>query len=247
MRKLVSRLELFMEQSEDSIDYKKIDLVKEYTRLNRELFDGKLGIYPMKWNKRKTSGGFVQATRTKGGVVTITSIQFSTFFASTYRSFLNRLAHELIHVYLLEQNDAFAVKDSQKHGMLFKNEMRRINGLGKGYNIVVSEDRSNEVVNRTGKKKRYGVLLFKGINDGVVVVGEKLMEKLFDTLLTFPAEWLETKKMWFYYSMESFLARYPIKRKIGRRFGTYDMKPDEWKMVEKGTFYGSIINGEATR
>jgi hypothetical protein len=250
MRELVKNLDSFLgEATKDFIDFKDINLVQEYTRLNRMLFGDKLGIYPMKWNKRKTSGGFVRAKRSPDGTEQITDIQFSTFFATTYQVFLNRLAHEMIHVYLAEKQDAFASKDSQRHGTLFKSEMKRINGMGKGFNIVKSERRENDVVNRSGKKKRYGVLLIDGPNDrDVIVFNDKALEGAFDSLLTFPQGWLERYKLWFFYSMDDFLARYPVKRKIGKRFGTYDISKEEWEKVYKtGMPYASIVNGVAKK
>lgn len=106
-----------------------LDLQAEYRRLNQRLFDGKLGTYPMRWNSKKAVLARVIGSGIKDRPETrkVKVVEFSKLFELTYRQFLDRLAHEMIHVFVIEsgKNDFGGM-----HGYMFQREMKRINTLG---------------------------------------------------------------------------------------------------------------------
>lgn len=126
------------EHTDDEIvDFNEIDLQHEYDKLNNLLFDGQLQPVTMLWNKRKGAHGVVKATRNKfTHKVTIKSLSMSQFLEIPYKFFKDVLAHEMIHVYWL-QNDVNA-----GHGPLFIKQMNRINSMGLGFNVSVRSDSS---------------------------------------------------------------------------------------------------------
>ena len=184
--------------SDAPLDPKSVDLLKEYGKLNRQLFDGNLGIYPMKWNRRKGAGALVhwqsvggtvqrrrgreqgdRRSQREGATIKIMSVQVSTYYQSTIIGFYARLAHEMIHVFLLEQN----IDDG--HGRLFKAEMRRINAMNPGFKIQISENATNfipDVVAKTGRGEPRGVLIMDG--KGILVFGPKHFPATFYEMFT---------------------------------------------------------------
>ena len=219
MNELLRWLEESAELPDVPIDPKRIDLQREYAKLNKKFFDGKLGMYPMKWNRRKTAGALVKWTRQRNAdrsiTCTITSIEVSTYYQSTILRFVARLVHEMIHVFLLEQN----IDDG--HGRLFKAEMNRINRMNPGFEVKLREDATNFAMTAKakGKKVRRGVLLYDG-GDGIVVFGPKHFADTLYELVSFPDRFLQAHKFEWYWVDDPEFARYPAKRKIGNRFGT---------------------------
>lgn len=245
MRDLIARTGLILEsRDEEYIEPDKFNLSGEYSKLNKMLFGGKLGFYPIKWNNRKASGGLVNSLR-KGRDVWVKDVQISKFYRHNLSTLRNTLAHEMIHVFLIEKGYDAAL-DSHKHGRMFKHEMKRINGLGKGFNIVIDEVRQASAVRKNAKKKKYGVLLVEGpMGDGFLIFNEKVLKDIYDELLSKPIRWLERFKFRFYHSMEDGLGAYPVKRKLGKGFGYY---PDEDGIVGKvkkdGMPFAEILNGQ---
>jgi hypothetical protein len=253
---------LYEEQAinpEIPIDPKRIDLQKEYAKLNAKLFDGKLGMYPMKWNRRKGAGALVKwrkvggeaklvppSGRRKrwrrertGGVIKILSVEVSTFYQSTLLGFLSRLAHEMIHVFLLEQN----IDDG--HGKLFRAEMRRINAMNLGFEVKVSEKVTDFEVEGLKQKKgqRRGVIIMDG-DKGILVFGPKHFSDTLFELIGFPQRFLDQHTFEWYWSDAGLLMQYPSKRKIGRSFGTYRATPEDVKEIRKGEKIAEMVRGE---
>jgi hypothetical protein len=124
------------EHTDDEIvDFNEINLQHEYNKLNDLLFDGNLEPVPMLWNNRKRAHGVVKATRYKStGKIIIHSLSMSKFLNVPYRFFKDVLAHEMIHVFWLQQHI------NAKHGPLFIKQMNRINSMGLGFNVSVRSD-----------------------------------------------------------------------------------------------------------
>lgn len=124
------------EHTDDEIvDFNGIDLQGEFNKLNNLLFDGKLQPVQMIWNKRKAAHGVVKATMNRATrAITIKSLAMSQFLKIPYKFFKDVLAHEMIHVYLLQKG----IND--KHGPYFHAEMYRINKMGLGFNVTVRGD-----------------------------------------------------------------------------------------------------------
>ncbi len=125
------------EHADDEIvDYDEIDLQQEFAKLNALLFDNELQTPILRWGKRKTSHGHVSGERNKKtGVITIKALEMSRFNEMPYKDFKDVLAHEMIHVKLMQNN----IKDG--HGSRFQTEMNRINSEKLGFNITISSDK----------------------------------------------------------------------------------------------------------
>ena len=171
MRDLLFWLESSISLSEEAavqsyIDPKMIDMYDEYHRLNKKLYDGKLGTYPMKWNRTKGAGALVKGQKV-GKEMKVTSIEVSTFYAQTLQGFRDRLAHEMIHVYFYEKNM------DVNHTRPFVQEMNRINRMNAGVTVTLREDtRTDNIGGYIGKGKKMGVLV-QPDNKGIMVVTEK--------------------------------------------------------------------------
>jgi hypothetical protein len=126
------------EHTDDEIvDFNEIDLQQEYNKLNQLLFKGNLQPVTMLWNKRKGAHGVVKGTRSRAtGKITLKSLSMSQFLRVPYRFFKDVLAHEMIHVFWMQQDV------NAKHGPLFVQQMNRINSMGLGFNVSVRSDSS---------------------------------------------------------------------------------------------------------
>ena len=123
--------------NEEIVDFNEIDLQHEYNKLNDLLFDGKLQPVTMLWNKRKGAHGVVKGSRNRAtGKITLKSLSMSQFLKVPYKFFKDVLAHEMIHVFWMQQDV------NAKHGPLFVQQMNRINSMGLGFNVSVRSDSS---------------------------------------------------------------------------------------------------------
>lgn len=168
-----------LSEDEDSVFLgpEDVDLVEEYQRLNRVLYDGKLGMYPMRWNNRKRAGAMVLFNRVRNGdkfEIKIVGIEFSKFAAFTINVLRNRMAHEMIHVYWLEKGLSYG------HDGHFKSEMRRINNLPLGLNVTLTGETGGPELKYKDSGKKYGVFVFtnRGIAEGVCLVPERSIDDM---------------------------------------------------------------------
>lgn len=123
----------------DEVDYTKINLQKEYDHLNRLLFNDELPTVKLKWDKKKGAAGHVRHVRNRmTGAVTIQHLSISVFRRTTYREFLDVLAHEMIHVHNIV--NSLQEKMFDAHGTYFIKEMNRINSSGYGFNVTITKD-----------------------------------------------------------------------------------------------------------
>jgi hypothetical protein len=139
---LLTLHEISKEHAMDEIvDFKNIDLVYEYEKLNDLLFNGEL---PKKggpiriefaWSKRKSAHGTTQSwvEKATGKIVKIV-ITVSKFFDVKYNLFRDVLVHEMIHVYQAVNR---VVEPNGNHGPVFHREMNRINGMGLGFDVDI--------------------------------------------------------------------------------------------------------------
>lgn len=137
-----ANIDLFENYSTEIVDPKTLNLQDEYQKLNKLLFNGELQPVEMKWEVVKHCGGRVVGTRMKRmvgrqwkpyGPTTIQYLGMSTYMQLTYQKFVNILAHEMIHVYMIQNN----INDLGYHGPLFKNHMDKINKRGLGITISI--------------------------------------------------------------------------------------------------------------
>jgi len=138
MKKLIQELfrRMILEtiNDKDVIDFNDINLTSEFNRLNGLLFGSEIAPIPIRWGMDKNLIGTVYYAKDESGKEIIRGLRMSRFYDLTYGQFKNTLAHEMIHVYLSQQGI------EHEHDEPFLKEMNRINGMGLGFNITVSEE-----------------------------------------------------------------------------------------------------------
>lgn len=110
------------------------DIISEFDRLNKLLFDNKLNTIKLKWTNVKKSGGKVVYNIINNKNI-IQHLEISTFYKMNYDRFINILLHEMIHVYILQNNINMY---GNSHGQVFLEMMLKFNKLG--YNVTIKDD-----------------------------------------------------------------------------------------------------------
>lgn len=134
------------------INFKTRDMKKDFDYLNNLLFKGEVREVGLEWMKSKTKAGLAVFGET-------VKIQITTFFKMSESQYLSILAHEMIHIFIHQNN----IRDNGDHGSKFKAMMKKLNLIHPEINIKPTEDASFYTVN-SDSKKPCGVLLF--ITDG---------------------------------------------------------------------------------
>lgn len=229
------------EHADDEIvDYDEIDLQAEYDKLNDLLFGGNLQPVRMLWNNRKTAHGVVKGHKERtghlgGGMTTtrmvIASLQISKFLDVPYKTFKDTLAHEMIHVKLLQNN----IDDG--HGPRFHSEMYRINSMGHGFNVSVKLDSGSFSISKNVKGKEMVLIILKtDSKENMVAVTSPavfereghLIEELYKRVLrTGKYRWVKGE---FYKSSNPELQRFSNQRTFRTKFAYMTMSDQE---VEK--------------
>ena len=110
------------------------DLNKEFTELNSLLFSNKITPVTVKWVYAKRFCGRVYLDKRGIGI--------SSFYEKTDEQYRNVLAHEMIHMLLMQQN----LFDG--HDLNFKLHMKRINDMNIGIKISVSGSKEPNYIQR---------------------------------------------------------------------------------------------------
>ena len=122
-------------RDDEFIAVKDINLQNEYNKLNTQLFNNFLSKVHLEWSNRKSALGHVKyLTNRQSGEAKIEYLAMSSFYKVTYRQFKNVMAHEMIHVKIIENGDYR--KESSSHGYYFLKEAERINSMGLGFKIT---------------------------------------------------------------------------------------------------------------
>ena len=226
--------DLILEKKEysdtDVIDFNEIDIYHEYNKLNDLLFDGKLSRVPIILNNRKNAHGTVKSTiNRRTGEINIQSLSMSKFLNVPYKFFKDVLAHEMIHVSLLQRNI------NAGHDWRFVREMDRINKMGLGFNISVTTDSSMlddfEVSTKKNVVLIFCVININGREKYVAVMRENVytdqgsqISKIFNQ--TVKSGKYKEVVLEFYKSDEPYLQKLKIQRSFMRSIG-YEKIPDE--------------------
>ena len=216
---------------EKIIDQKNTNLKVEYKILNKKLFDNKLPDIPLKWVNNKSVGGKVISVgiRNKPETWKIKELQISLFTDMDYTTFLGILAHEMIHVYLISQG----ISDfGKQHGMMFLEEVKRINRMNLGFTVPIDEDITDAKVSKNIKSIKVGVVI---VNDKYIQIYKfESMPEIIKRYREFPEEWKKKYKIEFYYSDNRELMKYPIKRKYtSGKFITYPVEKSLINTIKK--------------
>lgn len=231
---------------DEIIDFATTDLYENFNFLNKLLFDNKVKPVPLKWFKSKTKVGIMVHTGYE-----IEYVGISTFYKMTKKQFLETLAHEMIHVYMLQQK----INDNGDHGREFQKILNSINQKHPEYNIKPTENADFFSVNST-KKKLTGVLLF--IADGndytaiftnnEIVNDESIINKFIDDLKKYiqrvPLNIFVRNKtidIKIYSSDSPELLTFKIKRQLSlNNLGFYNVTEKILKEIEAGELISTI-------
>ncbi len=228
------------EHADDEIvDYDEIDLQQEFAKLNALLFNNKLQTPVLNWGKRKTSHGHVSATRNRQtGAITIKALEISRFSEMPYKDFKDVLAHEMIHVNLLQNN----IKDG--HGWRFQTEMDRINSMGLGFNITITAEKEYNLSKFAPQKMAPLVALLFDTDRGknnLILMSTKTyqneshhIERIMSNLIK--SGKYKTAELNYVLTDNIKLIKYKVSRTFERGFGSYPINEafaDEIKMSGK--------------
>ena len=152
----------FSEEQEEIIDFKKIDLKKEYKKWNDKLFNGELPDIPMKFFTSKKVGGRVTYKAISGPRNTYSDISdmkmdISNSLELTLNEFYGILIHEMIHVY-------FAIKKlNVGHTHEFIKKAKELSTKS-GINVPLTNDTVGKKVSQTmkGKDVQFIVVINQG-------------------------------------------------------------------------------------
>jgi hypothetical protein len=156
----------FYIDKDEYIDYKTINLNDEFDQLNRLLFNNKIiRNIPLKFESNKKRLGWLkyntqrywkdESKRIFAIKKNPLSLGISNTFKQTYKTFLNTLAHEMIHLYLMQNN----LDEKDDHGPAFLKIANEINGKGLGFNITIKNDEGLTVKNIP--KQPFGIIMIK--------------------------------------------------------------------------------------
>lgn len=219
--------------NEETITKQNTNLQKEYDRLNQRFFNNQLPKIPLKWSMSKRFGGKVVSRGIKDDVSTwvIKHLEISLFSELDKKEFLGLLAHEMIHVYLITIQKTNDYGD--QHGLFFKQEMDRINKMRPGFVVPISEDITTKKVSKDVKMKKVGVVLFeistKRVEPEIQIYQARVMDEIVKIYKEFPESWWKNQKIFFMYSDNLELQKYPVTRGYnliklinrGKKFTTY--------------------------
>lgn len=163
----MKHLRLF--ESFDSLDFKSVDMKKDFDMLNDKMFGGEIKRVPVRWMSTKYKLG-VMAFNENGE---IEYVAISNFYKITRQQFLDILAHEMIHIWMEQKG----MREKDPHGQKFMTKMEELNKRFPEFSIRKSENVSDYNIAGSGVMKEYGVVLFD--EDGrysLVVVNSKVMD-----------------------------------------------------------------------
>lgn len=184
MKYIKSRV-IINENSNEYINWDTIDLYALYDELNALLFNNELQKGEIKKIKSKLVGGRLKSTRING-IETWDVLEISTTTTKTLQQLKNLLAHEMIHVKLLNKKDFGGY-----HGTYFQREMNRINDNFKEFNVTLKDTTEiNNDIYSGETTETYFLIRSDGTEDiSILVLGNDIKDIILDKLET-------TAKMW---------------------------------------------------
>lgn len=135
------------------VNFKTFDLKKWFDKLNKEFFNNRLREVPLRWNQAKTSLGVVKWDE-KTGV--IEHLGISDRYKLTQEELLSVLAHEMIHVWQIQNNKM------DGHGNYFTKELERINDKSKwGINVYLTQPIEHLKMTNPDLNRDFGFIAIK--------------------------------------------------------------------------------------
>lgn len=149
-------------------NFETFDLQKDFDYLNELMFGNRVQPVLLKWFKSKNKLGLLSHIDKQ-----VTKLEISNFYDISRKQYMETLAHEMIHAYMV-QNGIF---EKDAHGPKFMRILNDLNTRFPEYNIKKTENASEFAVNATKSKKSIGVLLFRDdTGDMAVFVSEDIID-----------------------------------------------------------------------
>jgi hypothetical protein len=220
----------------------KIDLVKEFHRLNHEVFNDEIKFdFDLIWKKMKGKAGICSYTAMVQGKKVLNAkvsfIALSNFYDYPYETLINTLIHEMIHALLCQRGIINDIGSSKTHGYYFKQEMNRINQHFKQkYYIEPTENSSapietshiaNKLIYGLIMNKKHFLVMTRSMNkEEIRYIFEMFLHQAQYTKKDQTLEWFITKHPYFF--------RFKTYRQIKwrMRLDGYPMKPEDYQNIE---------------
>lgn len=140
------------------VSMNQLDLEMEYGKLNREIFSGSLPEkISVKWSSARRYAGITQVRFNRlTGKCEECAIRISRFLEYSDDEYRETLIHEMIHVKIALMGRK-AWKQAP-HGLLFRNEMERINRDFRQYSITIS-DKQFRKIRENHRKMQHGIVV----------------------------------------------------------------------------------------
>jgi hypothetical protein len=191
---------------------KEWDLQKYYNEFNKEYFQGKLGNYPMRYNKSKYRLGTVVSFgyRNDPSSWEIKEVTISGVYSFTEDYFKGVLLHEMIHVWQIENN--IYENPNNVHDKVFLDKVKEFNKITP-FNIPEKEESGILDVDSKGRSRAVVTL-----NDfSVMIFDQSKTEEVVQSLKSLPKGWLLSNKVKVFLTDNPQIEQYPIKRKLNLR------------------------------
>lgn len=216
------------------MSYTEFNLKKEFNDINQHYFGGKLELnFPLLWKTVKGRLGFVRSVIYRNtGKVEIKMLAMNNMHKMSYEQYRNVLAHEMIHVYNIQNGHP-----RDNHGPYFHHWMYELNK--KGFNITLSNEAQLEVDQTVTGVKEYMVYLIQlipktGYKDKLMILTTPNNVTRFTNYLKENTHWLNGD-VYVVRSWDPQLMEYRVSREP--KSATYIDDEFYNKLKEKGKYY----------
>jgi len=145
------------ENNTSFVNYKTFKLESWYDKLNKHFFNGKLPNVPLRWNQAEGELGVVKWEENSKNV---DHLGISRSYKLTQAELLSVLAHEMIHIWQIEN------KKTDGHGKEFVKKMDEMNKKTKwGIRILPKQPMDHLKSNNPDLSKDYGFIMIKNKKD----------------------------------------------------------------------------------
>ncbi len=197
-------------------------LEKHYKLFNKLYFDNELGEYPIVVKNLKGRSAYVESFGIKSKPETwkIQKMVFSPDVILSEDESKGILAHEMIHIYLIEKQQE---EVGGQHGVYFLKELRRLNSITP-FEVPLEHDITYKKLDTDIKGKPVVVVM---VSDAISVYNYKIADSVIEGVKTLPERWIEKYHPTIYISDDNELQKYPVKTKFSSKtFGSYETDKD---------------------
>lgn len=230
-------------------DWERYNLQRDAEELNRKYFNNELDLnFPFKYGRFYRSYGLVKGRKNRAtGEVTVTSLEISNRYDLDRETYLGILAHELIHVKLMQNGRS--VFDRNTHGPIFCSEVNKLRA--KGLDVPLSEDVSKQTMD-TGEQLKKPVYVIVKDGQWILVTrsyGTQADLDRFNDHMAYTSYVRKTPiKLEYYMITNPIVRNVPIARSLKTSKGRfYKMEPEVYESLIKDKTGEVIIKPDTYR